>query len=197
LGMKQTLLFHRAYMGIVGLMAFATLLFASVATVQAASNTVDLDRLFEKLAQSESPEQAAVIEEGIWQAWAQSGSATVDLVMLRGVKALTQQEYAISLDMFSTAIELAPDYAEAWNKRATLYYVIDDYDAAIADVTQVLALEPRHWAALMGLAVMFDDLGRKEPALGAYRAALEINPQLDDAQAAIKRLKVDVEGRGI
>ena len=64
-------------------------------------------------------------------------------------------------------------------------------------MTQVLAREPRHWAALMGLAVMLDDLDRKEPALGAYRAAFEINPQLEDARVAVERLTVEVEGRGI
>ncbi len=162
-----------------------------------AASSAELDRLFEHLAEAESPDEAAVIEGEIWREWSNSGSATVDLIMSRGLKALEAQEYAIALDMFSTAIEIEPDYAEAWNKRATLYYVIDDYDAAIADVTQVLAREPRHWAALMGLAVMFDDLGRKEPALGAYRAAFEINPQLEDAEAAIERLSVEVEGRGI
>lgn len=162
-----------------------------------AASSVELDRLFDQLAKAESPAEAALIEDEIWRQWSDSGSPTLDLIMLRGLKALEAQEYAVALDMFSTAIEIEPDYAEAWNKRATLYYVINDYDAAIADVTQVLAREPRHWAALMGLAVMFDDLDRKEPALGAYRAAFEINPQLEDAEAAIERLKVDVEGRGI
>jgi Flp pilus assembly protein TadD len=95
------------------------------------------------------------------------------------------------------AVELAPDYPEGWNKRATLYYVIDDYEAAISDISQVLVREPRHWAALMGLAVMMDDLDRKDAALTAYRQAVAINPQLDDAHEAIKRLEVEVEGRGI
>lgn len=162
-----------------------------------AASSAELDRLFDQLAKAQSPAEAALIEDQIWRQWSDSGSPTLDLIMLRGLKALEAQEYAVALDMFSTAIEIEPDYAEAWNKRATLYYVIDDYDAAIADVTQVLAREPRHWAALMGLAVMLDDLDRKEPALGAYRAAFEINPQLEDAKAAIERLKVDVEGRGI
>lgn len=170
---------------------------ASVASAQQSDATPDLDRLFEELAQADDAAQAAAIEDMIWRAWARSGSDTVDLIMARGLEALNAQDYAVALDMFSTAIELDPDYAESWNKRATLYYVINDYDAAIADVTQVLAREPRHWAALIGLAVMFDDLDRKEPALGAYRAALEINPQLEDAAEAIERLSVEVEGRGI
>jgi len=170
---------------------------AIAVTPALAAGSSELDRLFEHLAEAESPDEAAVIEGEIWRQWSNSGSATVDLIMSRGLKALEAQEYAIALDMFSTAIEIEPDYAESWNKRATLYYVINDYDAAIADITQVLAREPRHWAALMGLAVMFDDLDRKEPALGAYRAAFEINPQLEDAEAAIERLSVEVEGRGI
>ncbi|MEQ8748053.1 tetratricopeptide repeat protein [Pyruvatibacter sp.] len=179
------------------LVAAGIALGASGASAQQSDATPDLDRLFEELAQADDAAQAAAIEDMIWRAWARSGSDTVDLIMARGLEALNAQDYAVALDMFSTAIELDPDYAESWNKRATLYYVINDYDAAIADVTQVLAREPRHWAALMGLAVMFDDLDRKEPALGAYRAALEINPQLEDAAEAIERLSVEVEGRGI
>jgi len=182
----------------VKVIGFAVALAATPALVASSSaSTAELDRLFEHLANAESPDEAAVIEGEIWRQWSNSGSATVDLIMSRGLKALEAQEYAIALDMFSTAIEIEPDYAESWNKRATLYYVINDYDAAIADITQVLAREPRHWPALMGLAVMFDDLDRKEPALGAYRAAFEINPQLEDAEAAIERLSVEVEGRGI
>lgn len=177
--------------------AVLALSFVQSASAQNATVEGGLDRLFERLIDAESPAQASVIEDEIWRLWLKSGSSTVDLIMTRGLEALKEQNYAVALDMFSTAIELAPDYPEAWNKRATLYYVIDDYDAAIADVSQVLAREPRHWPALMGLAVMLDDLDQKEPALGAYRQALKINPQLEDAQDAIDRLKVDVEGRGI
>ena len=175
--------------------AAITLLFG--AGMAFAASSTELDRLFGQLAAAESPAEAALIENEIWREWSNSGSATIDLIMSRGLQALEAQEYAIALDMFSKAIEIEPDYAEAWNKRATLYYVINDYDAAIADVTQVLAREPRHWAALMGLAAMLDDLDRKEPALGAYRAAFEINPQLEDAKVAVERLTVEVEGRGI
>jgi len=177
------------------LSAVATLVLMAGQAV--AQSSARLENLFDELARAGSPPEAALIESEIWRAWSDSGSPTVDLIMTRGLQALEAKEYAVALDMFSMAIEIDPDYAEAWNKRATLYYVIDDYDAAIADVTQVLAREPRHWPALMGLAVMFDDLDRKEAALEAYRRALEINPQLEDAQAAVDRLAVDVEGRGI
>lgn len=162
-----------------------------------AQSTGELDGLFEKLSEAENPAEASLIENEIWRRWLQSGSPTVDLMVARGTDALKSQDYAVALDLFSVAIELAPDYAESWNKRATLYYIIDDYDAAIADVSQVLAREPRHWAALMGLAVMMDALDRKAPALSAYRQALEINPQLEDARQAVKRLEIEVEGRGI
>ncbi|WP_422004228.1 tetratricopeptide repeat protein [Pyruvatibacter mobilis] len=162
-----------------------------------AQGTSDLDGLFDKLAEAESPAEADLIENEIWRLWLQSGSATVDLMVARGTEALRSQDYAVALDLFSMAVELAPDYPEGWNKRATLYYVIDDYEAAISDISQVLVREPRHWAALMGLAVMMDDLDRKDAALTAYRQAVAINPQLDDAHEAIKRLEVEVEGRGI
>lgn len=177
--------------------AFALLVPLLAAGSVHAQGTSDLDGLFEKLAEAETPAEADLIENEIWRIWMQSGSATVDLIVARGTEALRSQDYAVALDLFSMAVELAPDYPEGWNKRATLYYVIDDYEAAIADISQVLAREPRHWAALMGLAVMMDDLDRKDAALTAYRQAVAINPQLDDAHEAIKRLEVEVEGRGI
>lgn len=157
----------------------------------------DIDALFEALARAEDPEQAAVIEAAIWRVWAHSGSDTVDLLMQRGLEALEARNFAVALDLLSSVVELAPDYPEGWNKRATLFFMIDDYQAAMADATQALALEPRHWPALMGLAIMFEDLGEPERALGAYRAALEINPQLEAARAAVERLEIEVEGRGI
>ena len=156
-----------------------------------------LDRLFEELARSENPAEAAMVEGEIWRIWAKSGSDTVDLLMQRGLEALEAGDYAVSLDLFSTVIDIEPDYPEGWNKRAALYYLIDDYPAAIADATQTLAMEPRHWPALMGLALMFEGIGQPEQALGAYRAALAINPQLEDALDAVSRLAVEVEGRGI
>jgi len=180
------------------LLAVAAMIGApALAPAQPAVPAAPLDQLFAQLAQAQTPGEAERIEEAIWQAWSHSGSATVDFVMHRGSVALAARNYAAALDMFSVAIDLAPDYAEAWNKRATVYYLINDYEAAIADVTHVLAREPRHWAALMGLAVMFDDLDRKQPALEAYRAALKINPQLADARDAVDRLTIEVEGQGI
>ncbi len=178
----------------------AALMLTVAAFAQADSEDVraaKLDLLFERLAESEDAAAAEPIEDEIWRIWASSGSDTVDLVMLRGLEALEKQEYAVALDMFSTAIELDPEFAEAWNKRATLYYVIDDYTASISDVGQVLALEPRHWAALAGLGIMMEEIGNNERALEAYRAALEINPHLEDVRASERRLTIEVEGRGI
>ena len=190
--------FARRMLPVAGVLVVLLGLLALVpAKAQTAATSAELDRLFGELLGAETPDEARLVEGEIWRQWLRSGSATVDLIMTRGLEALEAQEYAVALDMFSTAIELDPDFPEAWNKRATLYYVIDDYDAAIADVSQVLSREPRHWPALMGLAVMMEDLDRKAPALEAYRSALEINPQLEDAQAAVERLEVDVEGRGI
>lgn len=156
-----------------------------------------LDRLFDELARTQSPAEAALVEGEIWRIWTESGSPTVDLLMQRGLEALETQDYAVALDLFSTVTELDPFFPEGWNKRATLYYLIDDYEASIADVTQTLALEPRHWPAMMGLAIMFEETGQAERALAAYRAALDINPQLESATEAVRRLTVEVEGRGI
>jgi len=180
-----------------GALLLAAPLFLSPAAANDDARAAQLDGLFDALAASESAEEAAAVEAQIWRIWAYSGSPTVDLLMQRGLEAMASQEYAVALDLFSTVIDLAPDYAEAWSKRATLFYLIDDYEAAIADVTQTLVREPRHWAALMGLAVMFEDMGEDERALSAYRTTLQINPQLETAREAVERLSVAVDGRRI
>jgi len=90
-----------------------------------------------------------------------------------------------------------PDFAEAWNKRATVYFLIDDYAASIADIRQTLALEPRHFGALAGLGMIFQAMDRKNDAIQVFERALEINPQLDKVREALEELKKETAGDDI
>ena len=96
-----------------------------------------------------------------------------------------------------STIKLRPDYTEAWNRRATLYYVKNDYARSLADIQQVLIREPRHFGALAGLGMIMQDIGDEKRALDAFRAALAVNPYLEKVPELVKTLTEKVEGRDI
>ncbi len=156
-----------------------------------------VDSLLKRLGSAEDEETAAILEEAVLQAWIESGSETVDLLMTRTLSAMQQRNLPQALDLLNAIVELAPDYAEGWNKRATVLYLLDDYNHSLRDVHCTLALEPRHFGALSGLGMIMMDLGNQERALEAFRRALEINPFLINAKRAVERLTLEVEGQEI
>jgi tetratricopeptide (TPR) repeat protein len=94
-------------------------------------------------------------------------------------------------------VKLRPDYIEAWNRRATLYYLRNDYAHSLEDIEQVLIREPRHFGALAGLGMIMQDIGDEKRALDAFRKALAINPHLEKVPDLVKSLTEKVEGRDI
>jgi tetratricopeptide (TPR) repeat protein len=153
--------------------------------------------LLDKLKTVGSEEEAATIEEEIWDAWLVSGSATVDIMMKRGLEYQESQDAQSARDMFDRAIAVKPDYAEAWNRRALLFFNDGKYDEAVADLESTLTYEPRHFGAWIGLGMIFESIDRPEAALKAYRKALEIHPHAAAAQQGEKRLSRAVEGMPI
>ncbi len=142
----------------------------------ASAASVTLDRLFSELAHSKTPEDAKVVENLIWNVWNQSGSVSVDLLMDRALEALAAGNYENSLTFLDEIVDLAPGYSEGWNKRATVHFLRDDYASALNDLEATLALEPRHFGAIAGLALVLEDLGDKKGALDAYRRVLAVYP---------------------
>jgi tetratricopeptide (TPR) repeat protein len=94
-------------------------------------------------------------------------------------------------------IKLRPDYTEAWNRRATLYYLKNDYVHSMQDIQQVLIREPRHFGALVGLGMIMQEVGDDKRALEAFRKALAVNPHLEKVPDMVKSLTEKVEGRDI
>lgn len=168
---------------------------AADAGVAAKSRPIDL--LYEALASSRDPQDGKALEAAIRKEWLRSGSPSVDLLMQRGLDAFTAKQFDRAFFYFDEVVTLAPGFAEGWHKRATVYYLRNDYTHALRDLEHVLRLDPRHFDATMGLAVMLQELGDKKGALDLYRRALKINPWIEGAQEGIKSLKTDVEGRGI
>ncbi|WP_416356461.1 tetratricopeptide repeat protein [Aureimonas phyllosphaerae] len=154
-----------------------------------------LDGLFERLKREPDAEKATGIANEIQSVWLESGSATVDLLMLRATQAIARKDAAAALDFTDQAIVLDPDYAEAYNRRATLHYTQNRYALSMADVEEVLKREPRHFGALTGLGAMLEELGRDREALDAYSRALAIYPTLKAAQDAAGRLAEELSGQ--
>ena len=165
--------------------------------VERGAQTYSLDTLFSALKIAPDESSAKAIEEHIWAVWVISGSDTCDLLMSRVKDATEEKNYDLALKLLDAVIAIKPDYVEAWNERATVYYLKEDYPRSIADIAEVLAREPRHFGALSGLGLMLQEIGDDKDALDAYRRALAIDPHLDNIADTIKSLRDKVEGREI
>jgi len=157
----------------------------------------NLDTLFEALKIAPDNESARAIEQRIWALWIVSGSDTCNLLMGRVKAAIEQKDFEVAIKLLDAVIELKPNYTEAWNRRATVYYLQKDYGHALSDIREVLAREPRHFGALSGLGLILQEIGDEKHALEAYRRALAINPHLENVDEAVKNLREKVEGRDI
>ena len=168
---------------------------APAAPAAALSRAEQLDSLFTELKAAPDAITAKLAEDAIMALWLQSGSDTVDLLMSWGVKAIAAKDYPQALDILDRVVTLKPDYAEGWNKRATVYYLTDQYGRSISDIEHVLVLEPRHFGALVGLGSIFRDLGEDQRAIEAFKQALALDPHLANAQKALDRLEKQTEQR--
>jgi tetratricopeptide (TPR) repeat protein len=153
--------------------------------------------LLDKLAVATDPDEARRIATRIERIWLRSGSDTADLLMTRSVQALVQGDHALSIELLDRVLTLKPDWAEAWNRRATAFFLLGDFERSMADLQQVLRREPRHYAALTGLGVILQTVGDKKRAFQAFRKAAEIHPQQEMVKQALERLTPEVEGRDI
>jgi len=168
----------------------------------------NLDFLFGALKAAPDEASAKSVEDRIWAVWTAAGSETTILLMGRAKKALDDagkerndeektKGYDLALQLLDAVIEIKPDYTEAWNRRATVYFMKKDYADALSDIFKVLAREPRHFGALSGLGLIMQDIGDDKRALDAYRKALEVYPRLKGMEEKVKNLKEKVEGRDI
>lgn len=156
-----------------------------------------LDFLFGALKAAPDAASAKEVEARIWEIWLETPSDTAALLMARAKVAMVAQQTDVALKLLDTVIKLRPDYTEAWDQRATLYYLKDDYTDALANLEQVLIREPRQFAALAGVGMIMKDLGQNKRALDAFRMALAINPHLEKVPELVKQLSEKIEGRNI
>jgi len=156
-----------------------------------------LDEAFVTLKTTADRREAKHAEQRIINLWLESGSDTIDLLMDWTLSAVDEGDYALALDYLDRVTLLSPDYAEGWNKRATVFFLIDDYAKSIADIERVLALEPRHFGAMSGLGIILQEIGDESHAIEVFEQALGINPTLDEVREALAELRDESAGAEI
>jgi tetratricopeptide (TPR) repeat protein len=170
---------------------------ANLPRPQTGDSKINIDKLFEALKIAPTEESAKYVENRIWALWLAAGGDTSNLLMGRVKTAMEKKDLDLALKLLNAIIDLKPEFVEAWNRRATIYFNNKDYVSAIADIHEVLMREPRHFGALSGLGTIMQELGDDKAALEAYRRALAVHPKLEKVPELVKRLTEKVEGREI
>lgn len=155
-----------------------------------------LDELFRRL-QNTDEAGARQIEREIRIEWSRSGSAAMDLLLQRGRDAMDAGDTEAAIGHLTALVDHAPDFAEGWNARATAYYNAGLLGPAVNDIARTLQLNPRHFGALSGLGMIFEELGRPEKALEVYRKVLEIDPYAEGVPEAVARLTAATQGQDL
>ena len=174
-------------------LAVALLWCALLAPASADQRDPRLDGLFEQLRFASGFGAAQILEQQIWQIWLQSDDRAVTLLMRDGMAAMGRNDFRRALGKFDQIVAIAPDFAEGWNKRATVHYLMGNHTASLSDISRTLELEPRHFGALSGQGLVYIALEDEVRALEAFEAALAVHPNLVSARrnAEILRKRLD------
>ncbi len=148
-----------------------------------------LDTLFAKLQTATDPTAVQSLEQAIWEQWTMVPEGPPRQLMLRGIAEMEQQELQNAVATFSKLIETAPELSEAWNKRATVYWLLGNFPASIQDICETVKREPRHFGAYSGLGMIRADMGEPGRAVASFELARKWNPHIVGVDAEIERLK--------
>jgi tetratricopeptide (TPR) repeat protein len=174
----------------------AVLLVSLGSTGQADQTDRRLDVLFETLKTTADRATARTTQAEIWRIWINSGRHEIDALMVDGIAAMGNQRLDDAITIFGEITERAPEFAEGWNKRATAYYLNQDYLSSVQDIQHTLVLEPRHFGAISGMGLIFLARGDEAGALAAFEAVLAINPHSPGTRERVEELRKRLPGRG-
>jgi tetratricopeptide (TPR) repeat protein len=150
--------------------------------------TEDVARLVDALRDPDDGVRARA-ERSLWQIWSRSGDAEVDRLLAIGIEQMQANDADAAVATFTRVIERRPDFAEGWNKRATVYYLVGDYERSLADCDEVMKRNPWHFGALSGYGMIYVQLGQPERALDFFERALRVNPNLSSVREAVETLQ--------
>ena len=177
-----------------------SLFFFSNANAEERNNK--LDKLFDELKNTKDESSAQVIENEIWEIWSihpsddRRGFRLTEL-LIQGTRLMNMRELSKAYEVFTKVITVESDWAEAWNKRATVLYLMEQYESSLADIEITLVLEPRHFGALSGQALNYIELNLYEKAIKSYKSAQKIYPLLDSAKKMIPELQELINNQSI
>ena len=184
---------------LLGIVVFCFLFFSNV---NAEDRKNELDKLFSQLKNSKNLRSAQIVEKKIWKFWMlhpsddRRGFRLTEL-LTQGSRLMNMGELNKAYKLFTTIIATEPDWSEAWNKRATVLYLMNQYQSSLDDIKITLTLEPRHFAALSGQALNYIELQQYEKAIESYKAAQTIYPLLDSAKKMIPELQELINDQAI
>ncbi len=156
-----------------------------------------LGDLFARLKEVSAPAEADPIESQIWAIWLETSDQTAGLLLQTGIDAMSRGDGRAALEAFDRLVAIAPDFAEGWNKRATVHYLVGNLDQSLDDIATTLNLEPRHFGALSGLGLVYIKLDDLERALVAFEAALAVSPQMIGPRANAEAIRQFLKDRKI
>ncbi len=148
-----------------------------------------LSDLFARLKIAKTEIETERLQAEIWELWMESGREDIDVLMTKGIEEMSLGKYSRAIDVFSAVTELAPDFAEGWNKRATAHYLNGDFKNSMKDIEKTLALEPRHFGAISGLGLIYIAVGNMHGALKAYETVLLLSPNQRGLKAVVEELR--------
>ena len=131
----------------------------------------------------------ALAENSLWQVWSRSGDPQIDALFRLGLEQMREGAAPAAIQTFTSIIEKKPEFAEGWNKRATIYYLVGEYDKSLRDCDEVIKRNPQHWGALAGYGQIYLALDKPDLALDYFQRALKVNPNLGRLEAAAEELK--------
>ena len=152
-----------------------SLLFASKIAL-ADQNDPRLNNLFKKLNETENQDEIRDLISDIWNIWYEVDDPKVIEYFEKGIQAMNLRNYPLAIRFFNNLIEEDPNFAEGWNKRATVHFMMGNFDQSMQDIIKTLELEPRHFGALDGMGLIFIHQGQFQQALDVYDKMLEIFP---------------------
>ncbi len=156
-----------------------------------------MNKFYDRLARAKDAQSAGMLENAIEIMWQRSGSDTVDLLMARSLTALKEQNAELALELLDSVTDMAPKYTEGWNRKAYVHFSQKQYTLALHDLRHALALDPRHFKAIDGLANVMREIGDNKRALQIYRTLLKVHPFWHGCKPAIEELEREVEGQPI
>jgi tetratricopeptide (TPR) repeat protein len=156
-----------------------------------------LPELFDLLKKAPDPAAAQQVEGLIWTLWFHSDNPEVIKLMNTGVTAMSASDFKMAIDAFTQVTQIAPDFAEGWNKLATVHYLTGDYQDSLDEIGRTLELEPRHFGALSGLGLVQVELDHTEQALDAFERALDVYPLMQGARMNADTLRKQLQDKSI